>query len=544
MQFPSLTLILSGIFIAYISYSIYEVSHLFKVPACTNKKRCFESYLKSKPSLRLNFFISTMRRPLDSEAYNIYSKDNFDFMKEVDIPLTINIPQRTRNNGTLFLHVVLSPQSKTPGKMFNSLLDDSHTVHTTMSLTKYAIPGAKAFSLLNDDDKGDNGEEKDDSRRKNTQPKTHLKSKVAFTIMTDDIAFPYTNVPVELSNKLRVTRENKFMPIIHYNFLYTRYRDLKELLLKMDSANVTIAYAPISLGKLRLILHIEAAMQNFKQLGFTEKDIDEVKSIFADTNLYLLGATVFISAMHILFDFLAFKNDISFWRSKSNLAGLSTQTVLWRTFSQSVIFLFLLDEGSSMLVLVPAGVGTIIEFWKTKKIMKAELVWRGTIFPRIRFNWNKLSAAESKTKEIDAESMRYMSYLLYPLVVLGAIYSLVYFPHKSWYSWCIHSLVNGVYAFGFLFMLPQLFVNYKLKSVAHLPWRSFMYKAFNTFIDDVFAFIITMPVAHRVACFRDDIVFLIYLYQRWLYPVDKTRVDSSTIDENPSIIDTSSKKDE
>ena len=29
-----------------------------------------------------------------------------------------------------------------------------------------------------------------------------------------------------------------------------------------------------------------------------------------------------------------------------------------------------------------------------------------------------------------------------------------------------------------------------------------MYKAFNTFIDDLFAFIITMPTAHRVACFR------------------------------------------
>ena len=54
-----------------------------------------------------------------------------------------------------------------------------------------------------------------------------------------------------------------------------------------------------------------------------------------------------------------------------------------------------------------------------------------------------------------------------------------------------------------------------------------MYKAFNTFIDDLFAFIITMPTAHRVACFRDDIVFLVYLYQRYLYPVDKTRIDMS-----------------
>jgi hypothetical protein len=34
-----------------------------------------------------------------------------------------------------------------------------------------------------------------------------------------------------------------------------------------------------------------------------------------------------------------------------------------------------------------------------------------------------------------------------------------------------------------------------------------------------------MPTSHRLACFRDDIVFFIYLYQRYLYPVDKSRVN-------------------
>jgi hypothetical protein len=34
-------------------------------------------------------------------------------------------------------------------------------------------------------------------------------------------------------------------------------------------------------------------------------------------------------------------------------------------------------------------------------------------------------------------------------------------------------------------MTPQLFINYKLKSVAHLPWRMMTYKALNTFIDDI-----------------------------------------------------------
>lgn len=49
------------------------------------------------------------------------------------------------------------------------------------------------------------------------------------------------------------------------------------------------------------------------------------------------------------------------------------------------------------------------------------------------------------------------------------------------------------------------------------------YKALNTFIDDLFAFIIKMPTMHRLACFRDDVIFFIYLYQRYVYRVDKTR---------------------
>lgn len=52
-------------------------------------------------------------------------------------------------------------------------------------------------------------------------------------------------------------------------------------------------------------------------------------------------------------------------------------------------------------------------------------------------------------------------------------------------------------------MTPQLFINYKLKSVAHLPWRMMTYKALNTFIDDIFAFVIKMPTLYRLGCFRD-----------------------------------------
>ena len=57
-------------------------------------------------------------------------------------------------------------------------------------------------------------------------------------------------------------------------------------------------------------------------------------------------------------------------------------------------------------------------------------------------------------------------------------------------------------------MTPQLFINYKMKSVAHLPWRMLTYKALNTFIDDIFAFVIKMPTLYRIGCLRDGTFLL------------------------------------
>jgi hypothetical protein len=123
---------------------------------------------------------------------------------------------------------------------------------------------------------------------------------------------------------------------------------------------------------------------------------------------------------------------------------------------------------------------------------------------------------------------------LLPMVILYTFYSLLNEEHTGWYSWLITSASSAVYALGFVLMTPQLFLNYKLKSVAHLPWRVLVYKSLNTFIDDLFSFIIRMPTMARISCFRDDVVFFIYLYQRWLYPVDASRPVEGLGEENPN----------
>ena len=38
-------------------------------------------------------------------------------------------------------------------------------------------------------------------------------------------------------------------------------------------------------------------------------------------------------------------------------------------------------------------------------------------------------------------------------------------------------------------------------------------------------FVIKMPIMHRLACLRDDLIFFIYLFQRYKYKTDYTRVN-------------------
>jgi hypothetical protein len=60
------------------------------------------------------------------------------------------------------------------------------------------------------------------------------------------------------------------------------------------------------------------------------------------------------------------------------------------------------------------------------------------------------------------------------------------------------------------------------------------YKSINTFIDDLFAFVIKMPIMHRLACLRDDIIFFIFCYQRYKYRIDYTRINEFGQCEEPT----------
>lgn len=111
--------------------------------------------------------------------------------------------------------------------------------------------------------------------------------------------------------------------------------------------------------------------------------------------------------------------------------------------------------------------GILLEAWKITKTVDVRVrpAPAGSWLPyHVAFeDKHKLSDTEQKTKEYDEIAFKYLYVIAVPLLVAYAVYSVLYESHKSWYSFIITTLVGSVYAYGFLMMVPSLYINYRLQ---------------------------------------------------------------------------------
>jgi len=52
--------------------------------------------------------------------------------------------------------------------------------------------------------------------------------------------------------------------------------------------------------------------------------------MYLETDKILLAVTMIVSLLHTVFEFLAFKNDISFWNNKESMEGISVKTLYFQ----------------------------------------------------------------------------------------------------------------------------------------------------------------------------------------------------------------------
>jgi len=434
------------------------------------------------------------------------------------------------NNGTLYYHMYIVKHGYSPNPK-SKLYSSSAVANKTKMMTMFRKERVhKTKNLLT-------GEA--DSQNKIIQQNASAPLKIisfwhpniTINILDDQTPWPKNGVPAPIDQYIIFDKvDNFYYPVVYFNEYWNYLSEYMPINETTPDLEYQITFSPISMFKWQLYISQSMRSQWNQYLGDTveqsDQEQDMIKRTLRETNPYLLALTMVVSLVHSVFEFLAFKNDIQFWKTRKSLEGLSVRSVFFNVFQTLIVLLYVFDNETNTIVVVSCFVGLIIECWKITKVVDIrrdpERTWGP--FPALKIE-DKSTYIQSATREYDKLAFKYLSWALFPLLGCYAAYSLLYVEHKGWYSFVLSIAYGFLLTFGFIMMTPQLFINYKLKSVAHLPWRMLTYKALNTFIDDIFAFVIKMPTLYRLGCLRDDVIFFIFLYQKWVYKTDMTRVN-------------------
>ncbi|KAG8623300.1 hypothetical protein KVT40_008276 [Elsinoe batatas] len=471
-----------------------------------------------------------------------------DFKDKRDASITFKVPKEVQNNGTLWAHIYVA-QSGAVLDPTEAGYDPSKAYRMTRPLTQHLLKKKekKVKNLLAGKNESDIVEQEPAQKGPTVANYYHPNFTAAFIPDTGSLKYPTMHpatrqfVQLEATGARDQTGQNGwYYPVLYMNTFWQLKSQMTILNDTVKELSMNVQLNNLANWKFNLMSSMDEGMKETARKnalgestpgGGDGSEMELIKETLLDTSIYLLGTTAIVSVLHMIFEMLAFKNDVSHWRKKKDNVGTSFRTILANVIMQTIIFLYLLDqnENTSWMILASQGMGILVEAWKITKTVNVRVRESapGSLIPyRVTFeDKHKLSETEKQTEEYDQIAFKYLYIAGVPLLVAYAIYSLYYESHKSWYSYVIQVLVGSVYAYGFLLMCPALYINYRLQSVAHMPGKAMMYKFLNTFIDDLFAFTIKMPWLYRLSVFRDDIIFFIYLYQSWKYRVDYKRVN-------------------
>ncbi|EDV57708.1 cleft lip and palate transmembrane protein 1 homolog [Drosophila erecta] len=451
--------------------------------------------------------------------------------------LKLKASHHLMNNGSVYLHAFVTRSGMSPDPNSLNYATNGHMGHQQHQLNKFKkLRVNRNYNLLASE------KEKLEHELKHANLKdtivSHWHPNLTVNLVVDQTNWAQGAVPPPLDEYVNFVDGGKtYLPIVFINDYWNLQREYQPINETTPELELHLTFQP--LGMFKWQMYAAKQMKNkwsgnmlgelmaASQGEESDEDQDSLKETLLDTNIYLLGITVAVSILHSVFELLAFKNDIQFWNNRKSLEGLSVRSVFFGVFQSLIILLYVLDNETNFMIRISCFVGLGIEVWKIHKVVDINYDHNQKILgvlPRISFQ-DKGSYSESSTKDYDKLAFKYLGWACFPLLVAYFVYSLIYNEHKGWYSFVLNMLYGYLLTFGFILMTPQLFINYKLKSVAHMPWRMMTYKFLNTFIDDIFAFVIKMPTMYRLGCFRDDIIFFVFLYQRWQYRVDLKRVN-------------------
>lgn len=258
---------------------------------------------------------------MEEKAFNM---GNWSESREVDT--TFKVPKEVQQNGTLWAHfyVALSGHQLDPGAKDYS---PETAIHFLRPLNQY-LPKKKASKRKNllASSEGIPEEEEDDTPKYSVSSYYHPNFTASvipdFGVANYQQMHPAIRQYVHLEStgaRDKSGQNTWYYPVIYWNTFWQLKSHMTELNSTVETLPLRIVLNNLSNWKFNIMASMdEGAKQNARNAangqpvpgGGDGSEFEMIKEVLLDTNIYLLGTTAVVSILHMLFETLAFKNDI------------------------------------------------------------------------------------------------------------------------------------------------------------------------------------------------------------------------------------------
>lgn len=494
----------------------------------------------------VNFYLSNNdhyssvkgKEPIYTIKNLIFSYNNFStYSMDNEVFVEYNISHLYKRKNHKYSKIYLISELKFSKNVFNKL-NKQHGLHeenlyNSMNILKYVedLTGLlNSAKDLDDMNVGRDFQNNKTNENNSNIPKLYYKNNFCLYLvrtgkkegLTIFQTYNFFKVPLRIN-----TQRMAYFPIFALNDFWS-----------MDSELTPINKTKNGLFGFKLYLGFNY-IRNFwfsNMLGvqFNEKEIFEKFSIsgvkdmlvelIRNNSTFYLVILFTVNTLHTIFSYLGFSSDITYYNNLKKLDGVYTKYIFFNIFSMFITLIYILLQGANFLVKVELFISFAIEIWKLKKIFKTTFEFNSKFPYFIKLEYKQgFEQEEARDYETEAVDMM-VKYLLFPIGVCYLGYRIYYYSDniiksnlKSFVIFIIEYIYFLLNVFGFILLTPQIYLNYKLKSVEHLPMKAMTYKFLNTIIDDLYAFAVKSPTLYRIFCFRDDVIFVIYIYQIFKY---------------------------
>lgn len=301
------------------------------------------------------------------------------------------------------------------------------------------------------------------------------------------------------SNQRRI---NFYRPVVFPNDFWLAKKDAYPINdTTLNALPLTVHLESINVWKFN-VYAVLASKEDDQQTNSSQLGLDENLSVMDQG--YMFSITLLTCFMHGLFEMLAFKNDIGFYRAKTHRIGISVNSLMIHIAIQIILFTYTMDFSSNAIRECIQLTHLCVNIWKLNHVWLHDYEWvieQGSNYgfaikmvrTATRGKHKLVEQGEAKTQQLDAVAVKLLALIAVPLFAVYNAYHYYYHYNMLIYhqlknicmeDWTKKVIINGIVNFlsifgPFMVVYPQIYINYKMDMVNHISTNTMVYKIIN-----------------------------------------------------------------